>query len=714
MGGPSRGARERSFMRDERQQTPAREEAKRTESGEYALPMEESRPSILLVDDTPANLLALEAVLAPLGHRLVRATSGEEALRHLLTEEFCLALVDVQMGGMDGFETAALLQSHPRIAQTPVIFVTALSADPTHVFQGYSSGAVDYLVKPFEPHVLRSKVAVFVDLYLRGRRIQEQDRQLRAQEVAALRRQSEERYRGLAESVPVVVWELGPTGAVRYCNRSWTKYSGLSFDLGGDVIDARFVHPDDLRDAQTTWLDARGLGQAWEHEYRLRRHDGEFRWHLGRALPERDRHGGIAGWVVTATDIDERKRTDDLRAQLLGQEQRAREEAEAANRAKDEFLATVSHELRAPLNAIMGWVEMLRKGTLDEARAAHALETIYKNAQLQCSLVEDILDVSRIIAGKVALEASVVSLRRIAESVIEGARPAAVAKGVAIVTALELECDGVVADARRLQQALGNLLANAIKFTPSGGTVTVALLAGEDTVSARITDTGIGIGRDFLPHVFDPFRQANSSSTRSYGGLGLGLAIVRHIADLHGGSVVAESNGPGTGAVLTFTLPFDGRSLQAGLRPPTPLPDGPELLGLHVLLVDDEADARDLVEEFLRGRGATVTTASSAADAWEKVRSSPPDVIVTDVGMPVESGHALVMKLRALPPDQGGNIPAIAVTGFASREDARAALAAGFQEHLPKPLRLDRLVEALTRLRGQDPPRSGSPGPGRT
>lgn len=693
-------------MKDGVEEAQVRDEEERKASGEFALGVEECRPSILLVDDTPANLLALEAVLAPLGHRLVRATSGEEALRHMLKEEFCLALVDVQMGGMDGFETAALIKSHPRIAQTPVIFVTALSAEPKHVFQGYSHGAVDYLVKPFEPHVLRSKVAVFVDLYLRGKRIQEQDRLLRAQELAALRRQSEERYRGLAESVPVVVWAVGPSGAMRYCNHAWTAYSGLPVDPSGDVIDARFIHAEDLDGARSTWLDARGQGLPWEHEYRLRRHDGEYRWHLGRALPERDGHDGIAGWVVTATDIDERKRMDDLRAQLLGQEQRAREEAEAANRAKDEFLATVSHELRAPLNAIMGWVQMLRQGTLDEARAAHALETIYKNAQLQCSLVEDILDVSRIIAGKVALETALVSLRRIAEAAIEATRPAAVAKGITIETSLDLERDEVVGDARRLQQALGNLVANAVKFTPSGGKVSVELLGNDETVSVRVTDTGIGIRRDFLPHVFDPFRQANSSTTRSHGGLGLGLAIVRHIADLHSGSVVAESNGPGTGASLTFTLPAERQPSDGTLRAATPLPEGPDLLGLHVLLVDDEADARELIEEFLRGRGAKVTTASSAGEAWGKLRELGPDVLVTDIGMPVESGHTLVSKIRALPPEEGGNIPAIAVTGFASREDARLALAGGFQEHLSKPLRLDRLVEALARLGGRTPRRS--------
>jgi PAS domain S-box-containing protein len=670
---------------------------KRKRSGDFARP-DDGRPSVLLVDDTPANLLALEAVLGPLGHRLVQATSGEEALRCMLKEEFCLALVDVQMGGMDGFETAALIKSHPRIAQTPIIFVTAISVEDKHVFEGYSHGAVDYLVKPFDPYILRSKVSIFVDLYLRGRRIQEQDRLLRQQEIAALRRRSDERYRGLAESVPVIVWVAGPDGSIHYCNHAWTSYSGLPFEPGEDVMDARFVHAEDLVRTRASWLAARGTGKQWENEYRLRRHDGEYRWHLGRALPEQDGKGGISGWIVTATDIDERKRTEDLRAQLLQQEQRAREVAEAANRAKDEFLATVSHELRAPLNAILGWVQMLRGGMLDDTRKAHALQTIDRNAQIQRSLVEELLDVSRIIAGKVTLETETVCLGQIAEAAIEAARPAASAKGIAIESALVCAHDEVVADPRRLQQALGNLLANAVKFTPSGGKVSVRLSREDREISVQVTDTGIGIREDFLPHVFDRFRQGDGSSTRTHGGLGLGLAIVRHIVELHQGTVRAESGGPGKGASLTLTLPAAPPESDASLHEAAPLHAAPDLVGLHVLFVDDEPDARELVEEFLSSRGAKVSTAASAPEALARLREVRPDILVSDIGMPQESGLTLIQRIRLLDSDEGGGIPAIAVTGLASRDDARRALAAGFQEHLPKPLQLDKLLETLSRL----------------
>jgi PAS domain S-box-containing protein len=676
---------------------PGRDLEAKKGSGEYAR-SGDSRPSILLVDDTAANLLALEAVLAPLGHRLVRAMSGEEALRCMLKEEFCLALIDVQMGGMDGFETAALIKSHPRIAQTPLIFVTAISGEAKHVFQGYSHGAVDYLVKPFEPQILRSKVSVFVDLYLRGRRILEQDRLLRQQELATLGKRSEERYRGLAESVPVIVWAVSPDGGIHYCNQAWTAYSGLPFEPGGDVADARFVHADDLERTRTSWLLARKNGTQWEVEYRLRRSDGEYRWHLGRALPEREGGARISGWIVTATDIDERKRTDDLRAKLLKQEQRAREQAEAANQAKDEFLATVSHELRAPLSAIIGWVHMLKGGMLDENRKVHALETIDRNAQIQRSLVEDILDVSRIIAGKTTLELEPVCLGKVAEAAIEAARPAAGAKGVTIEREIAWGKDEVIGDPRRLQQALGNLLSNAIKFTPPGGKISIRLSGDERAVSICVTDTGIGIRQDFLPHVFERFRQADGSSTRAHGGLGLGLAIVRHIVEQHGGTVRAESNGPGTGTSLTLTLPAEPRLSERLLRAATPLSDGPTLLGLHVLLVDDEADARELVEEFLRGQGADVSTATSAEEALARLQEVRPHVLVSDIGMPKEDGFTLMRRIRQLSPNDGGAVPAIAVTGLASREDARRALTAGFQEHLPKPLQLDKLLETVARL----------------
>jgi PAS domain S-box-containing protein len=665
-------------------------------SGEYARSVEEERPSILLVDDTPANLLALEAVLAPLGHRLVRSSSGEDALRRMLEEDFCVALVDVQMAGMDGFETAALIKSHPRTAQTPLIFVTAISGDAKHVFRGYSEGAVDYLVKPVDPHALRSKVKVFVDLYLRGKKILEQDRLLRQKEIAAIRKRSEERFRGLAESVPVIVWAAGPDGVIHSCNQAWTLYSGLG--PTGEVTDARFVHPEDLERTRLTWQHARGSGTQWETEYRLCRHDGEYLWHLGRALPEIDSSGAIAGWIVTATDIDERKRTYDLRAQLLLQEQHARKEAEAANRAKDEFLANASHELRAPLNAILGWVQMLRAGMLDESRTAHALATIERNAHLQRSLVEDILDVSRIIAGKVALDQEPLRLRTLVDAAIEGARPAASAKEISIDQTSDGAPDEVTGDPRRLQQALGNLLANAVKFTPKGGSIRVHMSREGADIAVRVTDTGIGIAKDFLPHVFDRFQQADGSSTRAYGGLGLGLAIVRHIMALHGGTVRAESDGPGCGASLTLTLPGEARLSERFIRTSIPLLGSRDLSGMRVLFVDDEPDARELALEFLHGRGAEVRAAASAEEAIHLLRELRPDILVSDIGMPKEDGISLIQRIRALNLTDGGDVPAVAVTGLASREDARRALAAGFQEHLSKPLQLDKLLEALIRL----------------
>jgi PAS domain S-box-containing protein len=673
-------------------------------SGDCAQTEPEAAPSILIVDDTPANLLALEALLSPRGYRLVRAASGEEALRRMLEEEFCLVLIDVQMAGMDGFETAALIKSHARIAQTPLIFVTALSGDANHVFRGYEGGAVDYLVKPVDPHALRSKVKVFVDLYTRGKRILEQDRLLRARELAAVHERSEERFRGLAESVPVIVWASAPNGTLLSCNRAWTHYSGLG--ANGDVTDPEIVHTDDLERARATWLAARGTGTPWEMEYRLKRRDGAYLWHLVRAVPEFNTRGAISGWTVTATDVDEHKRSHDSRARLLHEEQRARADAEAANRAKDEFLATASHELRAPLNAILGWVQMLRAGMLNDDRSAHALATIERNAHLQRALVEDILDVSRIIAGKVSLDEEPVRLGALVLAAIEAARPAAAAKNIAILVSDDGGPDELRGDSCRLQQALGNLLANAVKFTPEGGSIRVRRWRTGFDVAVQITDTGIGITKDFLPHVFDRFRQADGSSTRAYGGLGLGLAIVQHIVALHGGTVRAESAGLGHGTSLTISLPGERPPPDGSVRVSSPLIARKDLDGMRVLFVDDEPDARELAVEFLGGSGAEVRAASSAEEAMRLLHELRPDVIVSDLGMPKEDGLSLIRRIREQSPEEGGDVPAIAVTGLASRADARRAIAAGFQEHLPKPLRLDKLVEALTRLSTASPRRA--------
>ena len=396
-------------------------------------------------------------------------------------------------------------------------------------------------------------------------------------------------------------------------------------------------------------------------------------------------------------------RAEDERRQLLEREQQARLEAQAANRAKDDFLATLSHELRTPLNAILGWARLLASGQLDQATAKRAVEIIDRNTRLQAQLIDDLLDISRIITGKLRLELRAVSLRSIVEGALESVRPSADARGVTLVTNLTEATETLLCDPARMQQVIWNLLSNAIKFTPAGGTVTVTGSRVGGLAVMTVTDTGAGISPSFLPHVFDRFRQQDAATTRAHGGLGLGLSIVRHLVELHGGSVEASSEGPGQGATFTVTVPvapLRTDQIVATAAGDTPIDATPSLAGLHVLVVDNEADARALVAAILEGCGARVTTAESAAEAMDQIRAQRPDVLVSDIAMPGEDGYELIRRLRLL--DRlGPQLPAAALTAFATSGDRARALLAGYQAHLPKPVEPSELAAVVAALAGR-------------
>jgi len=383
----------------------------------------------------------------------------------------------------------------------------------------------------------------------------------------------------------------------------------------------------------------------------------------------------------------------------------ARDEAEAANRTKDEFLAVVSHELRTPLTPILAWIRMLRAGSLDPAATARALDAIDRNAHSQARLVDDLLDVSRIITGKVRLDVQQVELRSLVEAAVESARPAAEAKGIRIQLVIDPGAIVVSGDPQRLQQVFWNLLSNAVKFTPRGGRVQLCLQRVNSHVEVAVSDTGQGIKRAFLPHVFDRFRQAESATTRAHGGLGLGLAIVRHIVELHGGIVRVDSDGEGRGATFTVELPTAAvRSAPREDRThPTadaavPLAPSTALSGVRVLVVDDDRDTLDTIWMVLQQCGAEVRTADGAAAALEVLGDWRPDALVSDIGMPGEDGYALIAKVRALSRDQGGHTPALALTAYARTEDRVRALSAGFQMHMAKPVEPAELVAVVSTL----------------
>jgi len=405
-------------------------------------------------------------------------------------------------------------------------------------------------------------------------------------------------------------------------------------------------------------------------------------------------------------DITDRKRAEEERKLLLESAQAARAEADVANSIKDEFLATLSHELRTPLTSILGWSHLLDNGKLDEEAAKRAVETIVRNAEAQKLLIDELLDISRIIIGKLRLDVGPVQLAPMLESIVDGMRPAADARNIQLRTALDQSVDPIFGDPDRLQQVFWNLLSNAIKFTSQGGKVLVRLERADSNLEITISDTGQGIARELLPYVFDRFRQSDSSSSRTHGGLGLGLAIVRQLVELHGGTVSAESPGEGEGSTFKVRLPVRSVRQEPDDRANSvvKIPDEvstkpvPSLDGMNVLVVDDDWDSRELVTVVLKASGAEVVSVTSAIEALRELALRRFDVLLSDIGMAEMDGYALISQIRQLPAERGGKIPAAALTAYAGIENQRRALSAGYQVHIPKPIGPSELITAVARL----------------
>lgn len=405
-------------------------------------------------------------------------------------------------------------------------------------------------------------------------------------------------------------------------------------------------------------------------------------------------------------DINARKRVEEEHNLLLEDAQAAHAEADTANGIKDEFLALLSHELRTPLTSILGWSDLLSTGGLDEAASTRALEIIVRNARAQRQLIDDLLDISRIITGKLRLDVRPVELAPMIEAVVDSVRPAADARSISLQTVLDSKISTISGDQDRLQQIVWNLLTNAIKFTSKGGHIKVRLERVRSHFEITVNDTGQGIAPEFLPHVFDRFRQSDSSSTRRHGGLGLGLSIVRQLVELHGGTVTAESPGDGEGSTFKVRLPVrsvtdeasDAKRTRPMIADNTPPDRQPSLKGLRVLVVDDDPDSRELVTAVLTGRGAEVVALGSAIEALEVMERQKFDVLVSDIGMPLMDGYGLISKIRQLPAERGGTIPAAALTAYAGTEDRRRVISAGYQMHIPKPVEPARLTTVVASL----------------
>ncbi len=517
----------------------------------------------------------------------------------------------------------------------------------------------------------------------------------REQAITELR-QSEKRYRYLVESIPQLVWTADSYGNVMDVNQRWSEFTGLTLAQvqiqGWEAV----VHPDDLTTLTQKWAIAQENGANYQAEGRMRRNDGVYRWHLHQAVPLKNNQGKIIKWFGTATDIENAKQLEQQRLQLLEQERSIREKAEQANRIKDEFLSILSHELRSPLNPILGWTQLLQTKKLDQKQVSEALTVIERNAKLQTQLIDDLLDMAKILRGKITLNMTSVDLASTIQAAIEVVRMTAERKNISLQANLSNNCY-IKGDQGRVQQIIWNLLSNAIKFTPEGGRVMITLERIDQHVQVTVTDTGKGIDQDFLPHIFESFRQEDVSITRHYGGLGLGLSIVKYLVDAHGGTIVADSLGEGKGATFLITLPLLKNNAIVDLSDYLSSEEI-NLMGIKVLAVDDSRDTREMLETLLSVYGANMKVVSSAGEFLSHFDHFQPDVLICDISLPDVDGYTLLKQIRHLPCERGKTVPAIAVTAHAGQEDYKQAFLSGFQKHIAKPIEPHRLALTIASL----------------
>jgi PAS domain S-box-containing protein len=512
------------------------------------------------------------------------------------------------------------------------------------------------------------------------------------------------------EAAGIATWEIDLDTGIGIWSKELYRMLGYAAEVDQATWSAwqARIHPDDRTRVAAALRHARATGGEFHAQHRIVRANDAAERHVapfGRIYA--DERGAARRFVGVLTDVTEREKSAAEREQLLEQANLARAEAERANRLKDEFLASLSHELRTPMHAMLGWMQLIRSGGLSEAERGQAFAIIERNARLQNQLINELLDISRATSGKLEMQLGEVDLKEVLDAALESVRPTAEAKRIQLTQALDPNLRTIRADAGRLQQVLGNLLSNSVKFTPVGGVVHVACKRGDDLAEIVVSDNGEGIAAEVLPHVFEAFRQADGSITRRHGGLGLGLAIVQRLVALHGGTVRAHSEGLGRGARFTVTLPLHGPgaapAADSPAAPAPPAAGSARLQGIAVLAVDDNADMLGLVQEMLRWEGASVRTATTAAAALRLAREACPDLLILDIGMPDMHGYELLQALRRELGAEHDRLPAIAVTGYASVEDAARAMAAGFQAHLAKPFDMEELFKLVETL---VPPRS--------
>jgi PAS domain S-box-containing protein len=635
---------------------------------------------ILLVDDQPANLLALEAVLQELGHHLVRAYSGEEALRLLREQKFAVVLLDVRMPVLNGFETAKRIRAQEQSRHTPIIFLTAVPGDDFPVTQAYQLGAVDYLFKPIEPIILRAKVAGFADLFAEKERAERQADQLRLL---------------IQGTTDYAIFMLDPEGRVATWNAGAERINGYKAQ---EIIGQHFScfypqvaidHGWPAEELRRAALEGRFEEEGW----RLRK-DGSRFWASVIITALRDEAGRLRGFSKVTRDVSERKRIEDALRQAHNElevrvAERTKELTEAnarlaeAARRKDEFLAMLAHELRNPLAPVVTGLHILGLSEADQRAIAQARGIIERQIRHLTRLVDDLLDVSRITQGRIPVRRERLDLAQLVRTTTEDRRSVIEQAGMQLVVEVQDTPVWIAGDATRLVQVLNNLLDNAVKFRNGGDRVTVRLMvdAGAGEAVVNVQDRGIGIEPEMFPRLFDAFAQADRSLDRTRGGLGLGLSLVKGLVELHGGCVEATSEGPGKGAAFTIRLPL--KEEQAAL---STLPNAPQAATepLRILVVEDQRDAAESLRMLLELLGHQVAMAYTGPEGVERAHTFRPDVVLCDIGLPGLDGYAVASALRHDPATAGAHL--IAITGYGQEEDRQRSRQAGFDAHLTKPV----------------------------
>jgi len=643
----------------------------------------------LLLEDSLLDAELTEAMLAEGGIdcQLMRVETAAEFLAAISAEAFDLILADYALPAFDGISALEIAQN--KCPEIPFIFVSGVLGEELAI-EALKNGATDYVLKQRLGRLVPS-----VQRALREAK-ERRDRQIIEESL----QKSEANYRRIVDTSYEGICTIDSLARTEFVNQRMSQMLGYTAQemLGRSIFDFIELDGVDVQE-QLQWFKQQE-NDLKEGQWRCK--DGSYIWTLISARATFNEQGEFLGAIAMLTDITDRKRTEEERDRLLQREKLARAEAEAANRIKDEFLAVLSHELRSPLNPILGWAKLLQSRKFNETALQKALSTIERNAKLQAQLIEDLLDVSRILQGKLNLKMMSVNLASTIEAAMETVRLAAEAKTIHIETMLDPTV-GILGDPARLQQVVWNLLSNAVKFTATGGRVNVQLERIDGHAKITVSDTGKGISQDFLPHVFDYFCQGDNTTTRKFGGLGLGLAIARHLIEMHGGSIWVQSPGEEQGATFTVRLPLLKNNAtinhETKGNSATAVSTFSPLMGIRVLIVDDNDDSRDFFTFVLEEFGATAMAVASASEALDILAQSKPDILISDIGMPEMNGYMLMEEIRAFEAQTGTEkIPAIALTAYAAEIDRQEAFRAGFQQHLVKPVAPDELLMAISSL----------------